>query len=89
MCPLWAFLTKYMMDRRFDRTKGFGLIELMITLVILALLVSIAVPAYEGYTQRARVTRSIGDIGSISLEIERFQLREQQRASRRPGRTWH
>ena len=62
------------MDRCFNKTRGFGLIELMITLVILALLVSIAVPAYEGYAQRARVTRSIGDIGSISLEIERFQL---------------
>jgi len=73
--PLWAFLTKYMMDRRINMTKGFGLMELMITLVILSLLVSIAVPAYDRFAQKARVARAIGDIGVISIEIGKFQLR--------------
>jgi len=64
-----------MMDRRIDRAKGFGLIELMITLVILSLLMSIAVPAYDQFVDRAKVARAIGDIGSISIEIGKFQLR--------------
>jgi len=64
-----------MMDRRIDRIKGFGLIELMITLVIASLLLSIAVPAYDRYVDRAREARAIGDIGAISIEIGKFQLR--------------
>ncbi len=55
--------------------KGFGLLELMITLVIAGLLLSIAVPAYEQFVDRAKVSRAIGDIGSISIEIGKFQLR--------------
>jgi len=64
-----------MMDRRANRTKGFGLIELMITLVIAGLLLSIAVPAYDRFVDRAKVARAIGDIGTISIEIGKFQLR--------------
>jgi len=64
-----------MMDRRIDRAKGFGLIELMITLVIASLLLSIAVPAYDRYVDRAKEARAIGDIGAISIEIGKFQLR--------------
>ena len=64
-----------MMDRRIDRTKGFGLIELMITLVIAALLLSIAVPAYDRFVDRAKEARAIGDVGTISIEIGKFQLR--------------
>jgi len=64
-----------MMDRRSNRTKGFGLLELMITLVVMSLLVSIAVPAYGRFAQKARVARAIGEIGVISVEIGKFQLR--------------
>jgi len=64
-----------MMDRRIDRAKGFGLIELMITLVIASLLLSIAVPAYDRYVDRAKEARAIGDIGAISIQIGKFQLR--------------
>jgi len=64
-----------MMDRHIDRTNGFGLIELMITLVIASLLLSIAVPAYDRYVDRAKEARAIGDIGAISIEIGKFQLR--------------
>lgn len=63
------------MDNRPDRHAGFGLIELMITLVIAALLVSVAVPAYDQFVDRAKVSRSIGEIGWMSVEIGKFQLR--------------
>lgn len=63
------------MDRHVNRTKGFGLIELMITLVVAALLLSIAVPAYDRFVDRAKVARAIGDVGTISIEIGKFQLR--------------
>ena len=55
-------------------TKGFGLLDLMVTLVIASLLMTLAVPAYDRYADRARVTKAIGDISSISLELEVFRL---------------
>ena len=55
-------------------SRGFGLLELMVTLVVAALLVTLAIPAYNGYAERARVARAIGDIAVISLEIEKFRL---------------
>ena len=64
----WAFLTKYMMDRRVNRTKGFGLIELMITLVIAALLLSIAVPAYDRFVDRAKVAK--GGVLTPAAQLE-------------------
>lgn len=63
------------MDCRINRTKGFSLIELMITLVVASLLVSLAVPAYDRFVDRAKESRAIGDIGNISIEIGKFQLR--------------
>jgi general secretion pathway protein G len=49
--------------------------ELMITLVIAGLLVSIAVPAYDQFSDRAKNAKAIGDIGTIAIEIGKFQLR--------------
>ena len=63
------------MDSRIETTRRFGLTELMIALAIVTLLVSIAVPAYDRLAQTAKVARSIGDIGVISIEIGKFQLR--------------
>jgi general secretion pathway protein G len=63
------------MDSRMEATKRFGLMELMIALAILILLMSIAVPAYDRLAQTAKVAQSIGDIGVISIEIGKFQLR--------------
>lgn len=64
-----------MTDRRVQTTRGFGLIELMITLVVASLLVSIAVPAYGNFIERAKTAKAIGDIGTIAVEIGKFQLR--------------
>lgn len=68
-------MTRCMKQYRPDRSAGFGFLEVMITLVIAALLVSVAVPAYDQFTDRAKVSRSIGEIGWIAIEIGKYQLR--------------
>jgi general secretion pathway protein G len=38
---------------------------------------SFAVPAFSGYLQRSRVTRAVSDIGTISLQLHRWQREAQ------------
>jgi general secretion pathway protein G len=61
-------------DRQMARSKGFGLLDLMVTLVIASMLMTLAIPAYDMFVKRAKVAKAIGDIGSISIAVERFRL---------------
>jgi prepilin-type N-terminal cleavage/methylation domain-containing protein len=52
------------------RTKGFTLIELMIVVAIVGILAAIAIPAYQDYTVRARVTEGLSLAASAKLAVE-------------------
>ena len=55
--------------------KGYGLLDLILTIVIASLLMTIAVPAYDQYAQRARNAAAAGDIARISLKLEEYRLK--------------
>jgi general secretion pathway protein G len=55
------------------RQRGVTLTELMITVVVAALIASVGVPAFNGYINRARAAKAIGDIGTVTLQLYRWQ----------------
>lgn len=57
------------------RSRGLSLLELMLVIAILVLSLSVAIPAYTGQVEKAKVARAIAEIGEIALEIDRFDLK--------------
>lgn len=52
--------------------QGFTLIELMIVIAILAILMAIAVPAYQDYTIRTKVLEGTSVAGAAKLALSEF-----------------
>lgn len=57
------------------KTKGFTLLEMMITVGLVAILSAIALPMYQGYVQTSRTGVLINNISTIELFQEDFRLR--------------
>ena len=49
--------------------QGFTLIELMIVVAIIGILAAVAIPAYQDYTVRARVTEGLNIAGSAKTMV--------------------
>jgi type IV pilus assembly protein PilA len=53
-------------------TQGFTLIELMIVVAIIGILAAIAIPAYQDYTVRSRVTELVNAAGVCKTGVAEF-----------------
>jgi type IV pilus assembly protein PilE len=53
------------------RTKGFTLVELMVTVAVVAILASIAIPAYSSFTRQANRTDATKTLQSAAQSLER------------------
>jgi general secretion pathway protein G len=54
--------------------RGFTILELMAVIALLGILATFAIPAFNGYTERARTSQAIGAIGAISVEVHSWRV---------------
>ena len=52
--------------------KGFTLIEVMITVAIVAILAAIALPSYTAYVTRSRVAEAVSGLSAMSVRMEQY-----------------
>lgn len=52
--------------------SGFTLIEVMITVAIVGILAAIAVPSYNEYVQRARITEATSSLSDMRNKMEQY-----------------
>ena len=55
---------------RTRKTKGFTLIELMITVAVVGILTAIALPAYQDYVMRSQVSEAILLMEGVKADVE-------------------
>ena len=52
--------------------QGFSLVELMVTVVIVSILASIAIPSYRDYVTRSRIPEATATMGDARVRMEQF-----------------
>ncbi|MBB6522703.1 pilin [Pseudoteredinibacter isoporae] len=56
----------------YSKNKGFSLIELMIVIAIIGILATVALPAYQDYTSRAKVAEPVGLMRAMKTDIHKY-----------------
>jgi len=55
-----------------SKHRGFTLIELMIAVVIVAILAAVALPSYNRYVQRGKISEATANLSTMRVKMEQF-----------------
>jgi type IV pilus assembly protein PilE len=55
-----------------SKARGFTLIEVLITVAIVAILASVALPSYHNYVIRGKIPDATGNLGSKRVKMEQW-----------------
>jgi prepilin-type N-terminal cleavage/methylation domain-containing protein len=69
------------------RAAGFTLIELMVTVTIVAILAAIAVPSYRNYVIRGQLTDATNGLSAMRANMERY-YQDNRQYTNLAGTTW-
>lgn len=59
---------------RYFHLKGFSLLELMISITIVSILAAIAIPSYQDYTVRAKVSEALNFFSVAKLAVSEYYV---------------
>ena len=62
---------------RNSSVAGFSLVELMITVALVAILAAVAVPSYKSYIEKTKITKTILMLHAMTMTIEDYRLTNQ------------
>lgn len=63
-----------MLEGRAEKSSGFTLLELLITVAIAGILSAIAIPLYTGFIEKAKIIRAVSEITTISRSITTYNI---------------
>ncbi|MGE0072614.1 MAG: type IV pilin protein, partial [Thiomonas sp.] len=59
-------------SRSMQRNRGFTLIELMIVVAVVAILAAVAIPAYNQYVARSKLTEAFSGLSAMSVAAQQY-----------------
>jgi len=55
-----------------SKHRGFTLIELMIAVVVVAILAAVALPSYNNYVRRGKISEATANLSTMRVKMEQF-----------------